>query len=208
MAARQRLDLSRPIQGEGVKIYQYFHQLIQQMKQQSRELRDADLGLLDQVSDLKHDLSFYTYAQALLMVSHSIEDEFVQKRLAQPFYAGVQYFSRLRPQEPRYRAILRSAQRVAVFGLPDISLWYEPRLESVPIELARGTGLERFWFVVTKGPDWRDSALLAEHLAGSFTEPLVKRRYQGFWTFDPLVVERIVGTLDYARALMSGVRQG
>jgi DICT domain-containing protein len=162
--------------------------------------------LLDQVVQHGHDLSFYTYVQALLLASHAIEDEFVQKHLSAPFYVGFQYFSRLRPQEPRYRAILRSSQRVVVFGLADVPLWYEPRFECVAIDVQRGTGLERFWFVVTKGPDW-NSALLAENLAGGFSKPLDKRRYQGFWTFDPVIVERIAGTLDYARALMPGARQ-
>lgn len=202
---RQQLDLKSPPQGEGARIYLYFHQLIQQMKQHSRQLRETDLGLLDQVAEFKHDVSFYTHPQALVMVSHAIEDEFVQKQLAQPFYAGFQYFSRARPQEPRYRAILHSAQRVVVFGLADLSLWFEPRLEAVPI--AQGvTGLERFWFVATTGPDWT-SALLAEHFDGTFSKSLTRRHYEGFWTFDPVIVERIIGTLDYARTLMPGAPQ-
>lgn len=205
MVARQRIDLARPPQGEGAKIYQYFHQLIGQMKQQSRQLKEMDQGLVDQMADQKNDVSFYTYPQALLMVSHAIEDEFVQRQLVQPFYVGVQYFSRLRPQEPRYRTIQRLAQRLMIFGLADMPLWSDLRLESVALDLHLGTGLERFWWVVTKGPDW-NTALLAEHLAGDFTRPLAKRQYQGFWTFDPVIVERIVGTLDYARSLMPGTR--
>src|SRR5579859_1106990 len=167
VAARQQIDLTRPPQGEGAKIYQYLHSLIQQMEQRSRQIQAQDLGLLEQVAQHQHDLSFYTYTQALLMVSHAIEDEFIQKQITAPFYAGFQYLSRLRPQEPRYRAILHSAQRVLVFGIADWSPWYDLRLQGVALDVQRGMGLERFWFIATRGPDW-NSALLAEHLAGSF----------------------------------------
>ncbi len=205
LAARQRIDLTQPPQGEGAQIYQYFHQLIGQMKRRSRQLKETDLGLLDQVTEQQRDMSFYTYSPALLMVSHVIEDEFVQRQLAQPFYAAFQYFSRVRPQEARYRAILRHAPRVVVFGLADAPLWPESRLEGAAIDLRLGTGMERFWCVATMGPDW-NTAMLAEHVAGDFTGSLSRRQYQGFWTFDPLVVERIVRTLDYARTMLPGAR--
>jgi DICT domain-containing protein len=204
---RQQIDLGQPPQGQEARIYRYFHQLVQQMEQQSRQLQESDLGSLALGAGRRHDVSFFTYTQPLVMVSHAIEDEFIQKRLAQPFYVGVQYFSRLLPQEPRYRAILRSAQRVMVFGLDDVPLWNEPRFERVTLDLRLGTGLERFWIVTTRGPLW-ETALLAEHLEGDFSTALAGRRYKGFWTFDPLIVERIVGTLDYAAALMTGARQG
>lgn len=203
LAAHQQIDLERRPQGEGARIYDYFHNLVEQMERRSRQLKEQDLRLLDQVAQHRHDLGFYTYTQALVMVSHAIEDEFVQKQLSAPFYAGFQYFSRLRPQEPRYRAMLRTAQRLMLFGIADWSPWYDARLETVPLDVQAGTGLERFWFVVVKGATWK-SALLAEHLSGGFATPLSRRRYRGFWTFDPVIVERIAGTLDYARTLLPG----
>lgn len=147
------------------------------------------------------DAFFYTDLRTMNLVSHAIEERVIAQRLPCEMYAGFQRLALLRPQLPRYRALLDTARYVYVYGLddtahaPEVARLRHPRLVRFPIDRRLNTGMEWFWFVVVDHPHLC-TALLAQHTAGDlFARRQGQRGYAGIWTFEPALVHDIVAAL-------------
>jgi len=153
-------------------------------------------------------MAFAIDVRAMNLVSHALEERVIEDHLSSEVYAGFQRFALLTPQERRYRALLTTARYVYIYGIDDAqpnspsARLQHPRLIRFPIDLARETGMERFWFVTLDDPHWR-TALLARQLRGDLWAPnQAARSYQGVWTFDPALVEAIIQTLRQAGRML------
>ncbi len=149
-------------------------------------------------------MAFAIDVRAMNLVSHALEERVIEDHLSSEVYAGFQRFALLTPQERRYRAMLNTARYVYIYGIDDAqpnspsARLQHPRLIRFPIDLARETGMERFWFVTLDDPRWR-TALLARQVRGDlWAHSQAARSYQGIWTFDPALVEAIIQTLRQA----------
>ena len=197
-----RLDLAQTTAPAGLA----FGQLIAAMAARSAVwggnlLELASSRLRTQVAAAQPDAFFYTDLRTMNIVSHAIEERVIAQRLPCEVYAGFQRLSLLKPQLPRYRALMDCASHVCVYGLddtahaPEIAALRHPHLIRFPIDRRLNTGMEWFWFVVVDHPQLR-TALLAQHTAGDlFAQRQANRAYAGIWTFDPALVHDIVAAL-------------
>lgn len=197
-----RLELARTGKPAGIA----FGQLIAAMASRSAvwggNLLDAAASRLwsqDVVS--QPDAFFHTDLRTMNLVSHAIEERVIAQRLPCEIYVGFQRLALMRPQLPRYRALLDYASYVCVYGLddtaraPEVAVLQHSRLVRFPIDRRLNTGLEWFWFVVVDHPQLC-TALLAQHTAGELFAPRqANRDYAGIWTFDATLVHDIVAAL-------------
>jgi DICT domain-containing protein len=165
------------------------------------ELASASRRLAAMASSPAQDMFFYTDLRTMNMVSHAIEEHVIAQRLDGEVYAGFQRLALLRPQLPRYRALVESARYVCVYGLndlahaPEVAAFQHARLVRLVVDPQIGTGLEWFWFVVVNHPQLQ-TAMVAQHVEGDLFAPRQSgRRYAGIWTFNPVLVDEIVGLL-------------
>ena len=133
-------------------------------------------------------------------ISHVIEDQAVTMGQAVRFYASFQKFSRVQPQQARYRQLLAAHIPVYLFGIADAPLWADPYLK--PVTLASPTqpdqpSLTHNWFVVLNNPQFVSMALVSRELPNT-TKPLhapdklLYRNFEGFWTYDKAVIGQVV----------------
>jgi DICT domain-containing protein len=121
------------------------------------------------------------------VISHQIEDQIIQHQLAVDFFAGFQKFSNFPDQMRRYSRLGSLCRRVYVFGVADCQPPNVPGVEFV--EIAPTSALAREWFLLVDTPDFW-STLVAQEIDGK--DPLSGgRRYDGLWSFDEHVVDRI-----------------
>ena len=137
-------------------------------------------------------------------ISHVIEDQAVTMGQAVRFYASFQKFSRVQPQQARYRQLLAAHIPVYLFGIADAPLWADPYLK--PVTLVSPTqpdqpSLTHNWFVVLNNPQFVSMALVSRELPNT-TKPLhapdklLYRNFEGFWTYDKAVISQVVDILD------------
>lgn len=164
-------------------------------------LRGASQAYHESGRVLGQDATFFTDLHVMNVISHALEERAIETNLRCEVYAGFQRLSLMRPQVLRYRELVRVAEWVSVFGLRDdgadavIREVASPRLLPFAVAPQFGTGLEQFWFVVISSPQFA-TALLARHVEGDlWARQQNTRRYQGFWTFDPSLVQQIVVVL-------------
>lgn len=154
---------------------------------------------------------FYTDLHTMNIISHALEERAIAEALPADVYSGFQRMALVKPQLPRYRALLETAQYVYVFGLDDASGGSEvaalqhPRLIRFVIRPELSTALEWFWFVVLDHPRMK-TALVAQHVAGDlWSNEQRVRQYSGFWTFDAALVDKVIDILRRGgRALFYG----
>lgn len=121
------------------------------------------------------------------VISHQIEDQILYNHLPVDLYAGFQKFSNFPDQLRRYSRLGAICRRIYVFGIAD----YQP--ESIPgiefIELAPTDALTQEWFLLIDTPNFW-TVLVAQEMQGkdSITGG---RRFDGVWSFDEVVVDRI-----------------
>ncbi len=155
-------------------------------------------------AELKNsDVFFTSSVLGMQAVSHVIEDQAVSMGKFRRFYCGFQQFSKMRPQRERYEKVLGVGCPVYIFGQADVELWQNPMLHPVPLtpRLDGKADLSRNWFVVLHNPDFVSMALVTRELPSprrfsSASEKLVYRQFEGFWTYDQLVISKVVEILD------------
>ena len=154
---------------------------------------------------LSEDTYFYHGVPEMLLLSHLIQQALVAGGASCDLYLGCQRLSLLKPQSRRIRALLDTVNHLYAFGLNDArdqAVAEHPRLLRFSITPQQKTLLEWFWLVVVDHPRG-PTALVAQQVGGSlWADSSDERRYSGFWTFDPALVQTIVGILqDAGRAL-------
>lgn len=146
-----------------------------------------------------HGGYFTVDAATMCAVSHAIEDRVVKVHHDSELYVGFQRLSLLRPQLRRYISLLEIARYVYIFGIDDIPtgalVFRHPHLIRFTITAQSGTGLLWYWFLLVNHPDF-STVLLARQVSGElFQRQSRVRTYQGFWSFDPAVVQEIMRVL-------------
>lgn len=142
---------------------------------------------------------FTVDAATMLAASHAIEDRVAKEHLNCELYVGFQRLTLLHPQLRRYATLLDIARYVYIFGIDDIPpgvpVFRHPRLIRFVIRPQGGAGLLWFWFLLVNHPDF-STVLLTRQVSGElFQRQSRVRMYQGFWSFDPVVVQEIMRVL-------------
>ncbi len=186
------------------------------MKRLALGQRDWDPALLSAVARRlrnagdkpEQDACFYTNVSLMNQMSHAIEEHLIHERITCDLYVGFQRFSLLRPQLPRYRALLPFVRYLCIYGLNDVppasevAAFQHPRLIRFPIIPEVRTDLEWFWFLVVDAESFQ-TALLAQQLGGNlWGSAHTERAYTGLWTFNPVVVKEIIAILQQAGRLL------
>jgi len=171
------------------------------------DIRESCVRLRNDGAPLTQDLAFHGAARLMLDMSHAIEDTIITRRLPCDLYVGFQRLSLMNAQASRYATLLSTAQFVYAFGLDDAPLshhllQYTQSLVRFVVQPRHGSDLLWFWFLVVDHPGFQ-TALVAQQDSGYlWNRSLAGRSYQGFWTFDPIVVRQIIPILrDAARVL-------
>jgi signal transduction histidine kinase len=141
---------------------------------------DPTLSLFDLVDRLNTRRLFANYRGSLVNISREIEDAIINSGAQARVFAGFQKMSFFLPQVARYRRLARSAERIWVFGVPDVT---PPAIDNVTyVPLSKEDRLTQEWFLVADSREFF-SALVAQDLSG-FDVPQYKRKFRGIWTFD------------------------
>ena len=157
---------------------------------------------------LGEDTYFYHGVPEMLLLSHLIEGALIAGGATCDLYLGCQRLSLFNPHSRRTRALLDTVNHLYVFGLNDAQdqpVAEHPRVLRFTVNPQRKTLLEWFWLLVVDHPRG-PTALVAQQVGGSlWADSSEERRYSGFWTFDPAIVQIIVSILqDAGRALYFG----
>ncbi len=160
------------------------------------------------------NITFTSSVSGMNSMSHLIEDQVAEMYTPFQFYSAFQKISRIWPQEQRYRRILATGNPVYAFGLPDSKVWDDANLHFVSLEApgkplpgpasAEGSPsvfyrLDRHWFVIVHNPRQVSMALVAREMAASqrtSEDKLLKRHFEGFWSYDIELVKELSALLD------------
>lgn len=120
----------------------------------------------------------------LLAVSTEIEDRAMRTEPT-TLYAGFQQPAHLEPRRDRYEALAATGLEVHTFAVPGDS---EPvSVAGVTHHAIDSTAIRRHWFLAIDGEDEAKTVLLAEEYDPGL--------FDGFWSDDPEIVDRVVETL-------------
>lgn len=161
----------------------------------SADVAEADLRHLLELLD---DTLFSSFdRRKMLATSREIEDRAVRVGRG-TLYAGFQNLSAYREQTDVYRAIAAvPGLEVHVYGQPD---WDPPLIPGVTVHRILDDEIADVWFVAYDGGDDDDykCALIAEERSPG--------EFYGFWTYDPTLVDDVVGRIDRAFTHSTDVR--
>lgn len=146
-----------------------------------------DISLFRSVAHQYEHLRDINTVAMMNTISHLIEDQVIENRLSIDFYAGFQKFSNFPEQMRRYSRLGTICRRVYVFGIPDCQPPVIPGIEF--IELQPGSELSKEWFLLVNTSDFW-TTLLARELDGR-EQTTGNRCFDGLWSYDEQVVERI-----------------
>ena len=159
---------------------------------------------LEKGSQAARDVFFTTSVLGMTSISHVIEDQALAMGSSIRFYSSFQKFSRVRPQEERYRQLLAAQIPVYLFGMKDDPLWVDPNLHLIALpglDDALTPSLTNNWFVVLDNPNFVSMALVSHELPrverpAMSPDKLVYRSFEGFWTYNKEVISHVVSILD------------
>lgn len=157
------------------------------------------ISLYKLITDEFRNLMSVNTVDMMNIISHQIEDIVMDNNLPVDFYAGFQRYSYFLRQLPRYERLAKSARRIYVFGIPDVTPPVLPGIEFIPLD--ENDALADEWFLTVNAPYFY-TALLTREIEGQ--DALSgNRRFEGVWTHDErtveqayLVVSQLLGT-DY-----------
>jgi len=133
------------------------------------------------------ETTFTSYDRGqMIEVSREIEDRAWRVGNGE-LHAGFQFVSTIENQVDTYRDLARSDLSIHVYATPDGT---DVDIDGVDIHVEDCDELSSLWFVIFDGGDdeYGKSALLAEERSPD--------SYYGFWTYDPVFVDRILEQLD------------
>jgi len=140
---------------------------------------------------------FVTDRKGLQTLADDIEDAVLVGNVRTRLFVGFQKLSFFLRRAAKYRDLSRVCDGIWVFALPDVEPPSIPGLTYVPLTEAHR--LTREWALVVDCPAYF-SALVAEDLSG-FGVPNDRRQFQGVWSFDATMVNRLQRALSEALGL-------
>jgi hypothetical protein len=153
---------------------------------------DPTFSVYGIVERTRGDHATLNHRKTMTIISHEIENATIKDNANTVIFAGFQRFSSFMPQIKRYKQLAPKAQKVWVFGVPDIIPPTIPNVTYVPLK--KTDQLAKEWFMVSYGEDYF-SALATEEL----TEWGVAdgdRQFKGVWSFDLDMVSIVYEWLD------------
>jgi hypothetical protein len=146
---------------------------------------DGNFSVWGLVGRIKARSTLLNHRQTMNLVSYTIENITLLDGEKTRMFAGFQRYSKFIPQIKRYTRMATIAERIYVFGVPDVELPEIPGVIYVPLE--RYDRLAREWFLVSSSP-YFSSALVTQELTetGTLDE---NRVFEGLWTLEPTMVE-------------------
>lgn len=135
-------------------------------------------------------LSFrYSFSvQAMIQISHLIEDAVREQPGENDLHVCFQYFSRFKDQEARYQQIAQAAKHMWLYGAADAELAPLPQTTLVDIT---GSPVVRFWYVIAYGPATMMTLLAEEHASPTGRQ----RVYEGIYTFESNIAYKLIRLL-------------
>ncbi|GEM_PF-5286228 len=203
---RQSPALSAPTTSPIAKASATLNRLIALMEQHVAQWRPEAIHLACQRmrssgAPLAYDIGFLADAPLMNIMSHTIEDWVIARRLPCEFYVGFQRLSLMRMQTQRYAALASCVRYVYAYGLDDTvgpQSLFAPNVLRFGIQPRHGADLLWFWFLVVDHP-YQRMALLGQQRSGYiWNRSFAERVYEGFWTFNPNVTQQIVVALRQA----------
>ncbi len=146
-----------------------------------------NVSLFRSIASQYKDLRGINTVAMMNTISRLIENQIIDNQLPVNFYAGFERFSSFPDQLRRYSRLGAVCRRVYVFGVPDIRPPSIPGIEF--IELSPSSPLAREWFLLVDTPDFWTTLLTQE--ADGRDETTGGRRFDGMWSFDEQVVDRV-----------------
>ena len=146
-----------------------------------------DISLFGAIASQYHDLLCVHTGDTMKLICDLIEEQVINHKLPVDLYTGVQNFSEVATDIPRYKSLGAVCRRVFVFGIADVIPPLIPGVEFFPLEVGMGLAQERFLLVNTPS-FW--AALLAKEIPELDVSNGITR-YDGGWFYDEQVVERI-----------------
>jgi DICT domain-containing protein/putative methionine-R-sulfoxide reductase with GAF domain len=146
-----------------------------------------NISLFRSISSQYNDLRGVNTVAMMNTISRLIENQVIDNQLPVNFYAGFERFSNFPSQLRRYSRLGAVCRRVYVFGIPDTRPPAIPGIEFV--EVSPSSPLAREWFLLVDTPDFW-TTLLTQEVDGR-DEITGGRRFDGLWSFDEQVVERV-----------------
>ena len=161
-------------------------------------------------AELQNHNIFYTASIiGMESISHVIEEQSVKLDQAFRLYTTFQSLSRFRPQETRYKSILKLGQPVYIFGMPDAPVRVkDPNLHVVELRepvIAGQPHLCNYWVVALLSPKFISMALVARELPSILPKrttgtlhgnKMLYRNYEGFWTYDQSIINEVTAVLE------------
>jgi DICT domain-containing protein len=146
-----------------------------------------NISLFKSISGQYPELRQINSVSVMNTISHLIEDQLVESKLAVDFYAGFQKFSNFPDQLRRYSRLGAICRRVYVFGMADYEPPVIPGIEF--IEIPPGSLLAREWFLMVDAPEFWTTLVSQETEARELT--VGGRSFDGLWSFNEQIVDRI-----------------
>ena len=146
---------------------------------------DPDFSVYKLVNRVRNTSTILTHRRTMSLMSYEIENATIVDEAETRIFAGFQRFSKFIPQMNRYKKLAKNAEKVYVFGIPDVVL---PAIENIEyIKLAETDQLAKEWFLVSHGKDYH--SILATEEITDINDLDDTRVFQGIWTFDPDMVK-------------------
>ncbi len=139
------------------------------------------------------------HRRTMNIISNEIENATLLDGAQTRIFAAFQFYSRFVPQIERYTRMAKSAEKVYVFGIPDVKLPAIDNVEYVPLKPT--DQLAREWFLVSYGPTYA-SALATEEQTRLNGDADSERLFRGIWTMDVSLTAILADWLSRSIGLM------
>ena len=137
-------------------------------------------SLYELVERTRQDTSLYNNRQAMLIISHEIEEAIILSEVRARVFSGFQRMSRFIPQVQRYRKLAHFAETIYVFGIMDVKPPSISRIRYVPLK--EGDQLANEWFLVADSPNFY--SVLATQETETQRDRSETPMFRGVWSFD------------------------
>ncbi len=145
-----------------------------------------------ELEKLKSDRFRYTLSvDAMILISHMIEDAAAQSQRPVQLHVCFQYLSRLQDQYERYSGLTPKLEGLWLYAVSDDRL---PNWKKMTFIDLAGHPFVDYWFVIAYGAGV-SMTLLAEEKKTELRQKITERVYEGLYTFDEQIAYKVLSLL-------------
>ncbi|MFN3309553.1 MAG: DICT sensory domain-containing protein [Anaerolineales bacterium] len=149
-------------------------------------ITDSDLD------QLRGDRFRYTLSvDAMVLISHMIEDAAAQSMRPVQLHVCFQYLSRLQDQYERYSGLTSKLEGLWLYAVSDDRL---PNWKKTTFIDLSGHPFVDYWFIIAYGAGV-SMTLLAEEKKTELRQKITERVYEGLYTFDEQIAYKVLSLL-------------